>query len=100
LTDDQKKEMRRREILTHRRKNASSPMSHLDAPLPTTEKVAPPPPPSVCDFLPKLAPTYDIQLNIDVANMFGKLNMMVPVIDMCKIPYVRRKFLKILHVST
>jgi hypothetical protein len=39
-------------------------------------------------------------LNIDVANMFGKLNMMIPMTDMCKIPSVKREILKILQVPS
>jgi hypothetical protein len=58
--------------------------------------VAPPPPPPVCELLPKSTPVDDIQLNIDVENMFVKMNMMVPVIEMCKIPSVKREILKIL----
>jgi hypothetical protein len=55
LTDDQKKELRRREILTYRRKNASAPPSQPDTPLPSAEKVAPPPPPRyVSCFLSQL----------------------------------------------
>jgi hypothetical protein len=80
------------EIITYRRKNASAPPSQLDTPLPPTEKVAPPPPLPVCEFLPKRTSTDDIQLNIDVANMFGKMNMTVPVTEMCKIPSVKGKF--------
>jgi hypothetical protein len=60
--------------------------------------VAPPPPPPVCELLPNPTPIDDIQLNIDVANMFGKLNMKVLVTDMCKIPSVKREILKILQV--
>jgi hypothetical protein len=96
LTDDQKKELRRREILTCRRKNASAPPLQPDTPLPIVEKVVPQPPPPVCEFLLKPTPTDYIQLNIDVANMFGKLNMTVPVMEMCKIPSVKREILKIL----
>jgi hypothetical protein len=98
LTDDQKKELKRREILVYRRKNASAPPSQPDTPLPPAEKVAPPPPPPVCELLPKPTPADDIQLNIDVANMFGKLNMTVPVTEMCKIPSVKREVLRILQV--
>jgi hypothetical protein len=87
LTDDQKKELRRREILTYKRKNSSAPPSQTNTLLPSAEKVAPPP---VCEFLPKLTPTDDIQLNIYVANMFGKLNMAFPVTEMCKIPFVKK----------
>jgi hypothetical protein len=32
--------------------------------------------------------------------MFGKLNMMVPVTEMCKIPSVKREFLRILQVPS
>jgi len=99
LTDDQKNELRR-EILTYRRKNASTPSSQPNTPLPSVEKLAPPPPPLVCELLPKPTPTDDIHLNIDVANMFGKLNMMVPVKDMCKIPSVKMEILRILPVPT
>jgi hypothetical protein len=71
LTDDQKKELRRRELLTYtKRKNASSPLSQPDTPLPLEEKVAPPPPPLVCELIPSPTPIDDIQLNIDVASMF------------------------------
>jgi hypothetical protein len=79
LIDDQKKELRRRDIITYRRENYLSPLSQPDTLLPSIEKVAPPRPPSVCEFIPKPTTKYDIQLNIDVARMFGKINMMVPV---------------------
>jgi hypothetical protein len=65
--------------MTNRRKNALAPPSQPNTPLPSVGKVAPPPPSSVCEFLPKTTPIYDIQLNIYLANMFGKLNMTVPV---------------------
>jgi hypothetical protein len=39
-------------------------------------------------------------LNIDVASMFGKLNMMVPIIEMWNIPSVKREILKLLKVPT
>jgi hypothetical protein len=61
--------------------------------------VAPPPPPTICEFLPKPTSIDDIQLNIDVANMFGRLNMTVPVTEMCNIPSIKREILKILQVS-
>jgi hypothetical protein len=51
-------------------------------------------------LLPKPTPTDDIQLNIDVASMFGKLNMTVPVTEICKIPFVKREVLKVLQVPT
>jgi hypothetical protein len=86
----------RREIITYRIKKALVPSSQHDTPLPSVEKVAPPPPLSVCELLPKTTPTYDIQLSIDVASMFGILNMMVPVTEMCKIPSMKMEILKIL----
>jgi hypothetical protein len=62
--------------------------------------MAPPPPPLVCKLIPKPTPIDDIKLNIDVASMFGKLNMMVPVTKMCKIPSMKREVLKVLQVLT
>jgi hypothetical protein len=38
-------------------------------------------------------------LNIDLLTMFGKLNMIVPVMDMCNIPSVRKDVLKLLKVQ-
>ena len=101
FTNDQKKGLRRRENLTYTRRNKSSaPPSQPDTPLPLVENVAPPPPPLVCELLPKPTPADDIQLNIDVASMFGKLNMTVPMTEMCKIPSVKREILKVLQVPT
>jgi hypothetical protein len=60
--------------------------------------VVPPPPPPVHELLPKPAPIDEIWLNIDVATMFGKLNMMIPVKEMCKIPSVSREVLNLLWV--
>jgi hypothetical protein len=82
------------------RNKASTPPSHPNTPLPSAEKVAPPPPPPVHELFPKPTPTDEIQLNIDVASMFGKLNMTVPVTEMFKIPFVKREIFKILQVST
>ena len=71
LTNDEK-ELRRREYLTYTIRNKSSaPPSHPNTPLPSKKKVAPPPPSLVRELLPKPTPTDDIQLNIDVASMFG-----------------------------
>jgi hypothetical protein len=70
-----------------------------EAPPQPAEKVVPPPPPPVRDLLPR--PTQEdeeIQLNIDVPTMIGKMNMSVPVVEMCKIPSVRREVLKMLKV--
>jgi hypothetical protein len=100
LTDDQNKELRRREILTYKRKNSPAPLSQPNTSLPPVEKAAPPYPSSLCELFTNLTPTDDIQLNIDVANMFGKLNMTVLVTEMCKIPSVKRKILRILQVPT
>jgi len=95
LTEDQPKELRKREYLTYTRRNkASTPPSQPATPPPSIEKVVPPPPP-VHEFLPKPIPTNEIQFNIDVATIFGKLNMTVPVREMCKIPSVRREILKL-----
>jgi hypothetical protein len=58
--------------------------------------VGPPPPPPVCDLIPNPTPTDDIQLNIDVSSMFGKLNMTILVTEMCKIPSVKKEVLKVL----
>jgi hypothetical protein len=53
------------------------------------------PPPPVHDLLPRLTHAdEEIQLNIDVPMMIGKMNMSVPVVEMCKIPFVRREVLK------
>jgi hypothetical protein len=94
LTNNQRKELRQREYLTYTRINKAL------AP-PYAEKVVPPLPPLVHELLPKQTPTKDeIQLNIDIAAMFGKLNMMVLVKKMCKIPSVMREILKLLQVPT
>jgi hypothetical protein len=101
LTDDQRKELKKREYLTYTRINkASTPPSQLSTPPPLAEKVVPPPPPIVHEFLPKTTPTNEIQLNIDVATMFGKFNMTASVTKMYKIPSMRRELLKLLQVPT
>jgi hypothetical protein len=61
--------------------------------------VEPPPSPLVHEFLPKTTPADNIQLNIDVVSMFGKLNMAIPMIEMCKIPSMKREIMKLLHVT-
>jgi hypothetical protein len=106
LTNDQRKEMRKIEILTYSRKNKASvplpqPQPEATTPPPYTKKVVPPLPPPVHELLPKPTPTEEnIQLNIDVPTMFGKLNTTVPITEMCKIPSVRREILKLLQVPT
>jgi hypothetical protein len=92
LTDDQRKEPRKREFLTYTRINkASIPLSQPFAPphpkaigLPSSiEKVVSPLPPPVHELLPNSTRTEDeIQLNIDVASMFGRRNMTVLVTKM------------------
>jgi hypothetical protein len=60
-TYDQKKELRRMEYLTYTRRNkASAPPSQLGTHVPSTEKVAPPPPPLVHELLPKPTPADEI----------------------------------------
>jgi hypothetical protein len=110
LTDDQRKELRKREFLAYTRRNkASIPSSQPStlpqpgeiSPPPSTKKVVPPLSPLVHELLLNPTSTKDeIQLNIYVVSMFGKLNMMVPITNMCKIPYVRREILKLLQVPT
>jgi len=61
LTDDQRKELRKREYLTYTRRNkASTPPTQPTTPPPSTEKVVPPLPPPVHEFLPKPTPTKDV----------------------------------------
>jgi hypothetical protein len=80
LTDDHRKDLKKREYLIYTRRNKSpAPPSQPVTPPPSTEKVVPPPPLPLHEFLPKPVPTYEIQLNIDVPTMFGKLNMTVLV---------------------
>jgi len=51
-------------------------------------------------LLPIPTPADEIQLDIDVESMFGKLSMMVLMIEMCNIPSVKREILKVLQVPT
>jgi hypothetical protein len=52
-------------------------------------------------FSRKPAPTdEELRLDIDVPTMIGKMNMSVPVVEMCKIPSVRKEVLKALKVPT
>jgi hypothetical protein len=70
------------------------------SPSPTTKEVPPPPPPPVHDLLPQPVPTNeDLHLNIDVPSMIGKMNMVVPMVEMCKIPSVRKEVLKTLKIQ-
>jgi hypothetical protein len=63
--------------------------------------VDPPLPPRLHEFLPNPTPTKDeIRLNINIVTIFWKLNMTVPVTQMCKILSVRREVLKLLQVLT
>jgi sialic acid synthase SpsE len=61
--------------------------------------VAPPPPPLIRELLQKpMQENKEIQLNIDVPTMVGKMNMIVRVTEMCKIPSMRREVLNLLKV--
>jgi hypothetical protein len=61
FTDDQKKELRRREYMTYTRGNKYlAPPYHPDTPLPLVEKVTPPPPPLVREFIPNPTHADDI----------------------------------------
>ena len=103
LTDDHKKELKKREYLTYTRRNkhALAPPSELATPPSSAKKVVPPPSPPIRELLPKPTSTKEeIQLNIDMSAMFGKLNIIVLVIEMCKIPFVRKEVLKLLKVPT
>jgi hypothetical protein len=98
LTEYQRKELKKSEILTYARRNKipifppqtsekktsyqptkqASVQPKKTAPQPT-KKVVPPPPPPVQELLPKPTQEKEIQLNIDVLAMVGKMNMTVPV---------------------
>jgi hypothetical protein len=92
LIGNQRKELRKREYLKYNKRNKSSaPPSQPTSPPPSIENVVPPLPPPVHELLPKPTLTDEIQLNIDIATMFRKLNMTVLVTEMCKIPFVRGK---------
>jgi hypothetical protein len=95
MDEDLKDKLRKKEILTYsRRKKVQAP------PPPTTKEVHPPPPPPVHDLLPQPAPSdEELHLNIDVSPMMGKMNMSVPMVEMCKIPYVTKNVLKALRVQ-
>jgi hypothetical protein len=58
--------------------------------------VEPPPPPLIRELIPKTTLADEIQLNIYVASMFRKLNIMVPMTEMCKIPSMKMEILKVL----
>jgi hypothetical protein len=108
LDENTKNELRKKEILTYARRNKAPvppppapvpPPQAKEAPPQPTKEVPPPPPPSMHDLLPKPMPTNEeLRLNIDVSAMIGKMNMSVPVVEMCKIPSVRREVLKALKV--
>jgi hypothetical protein len=95
MDEASKERLRKKEILTYSRRN-KAPM----APPPASKIVPPPPPPLVHDFLPQPTPTIeDLHLNIDVTNMMGNMNMVVPLAEMCKIPSVRKEVLKALKIQ-
>jgi hypothetical protein len=61
--------------------------------------VSPPPPLLMHNLLPKPIPANEeIQLNIYVLAMIGNMNMSTPIVEMCKIPSIRREVLKVLKV--
>jgi hypothetical protein len=101
LDENTENEMRKKEILTYARRNKAQvpPPQAKEAPPQPMKEVSPPPPPSVHDYLPKPTPTdEELQLNIDVSAMMGKMNMSVPLIEMCKIPSIKREVLRTLKV--
>ena len=94
MDEASKERLRKKEILTYSRRNKAS------ASLPPAAKIVPPPPPPVRDLPPQLpSASEDLHLNIDVPNMIGKMNMVVPVVEMCKIPSLREMFLKALKIQ-
>jgi hypothetical protein len=116
VDEDLKDKLRKNEILTYTRRNKVPLMSpkmakkdvpqttlakkDISPPPPTSREVPPPPPPLVRELLPQPTPTNEeLCLNIDVSSMMGKMNMSVPVVEICKIPYVRREVLKALKVQ-
>jgi hypothetical protein len=65
--------------------------------LPATKAVPSPP---VLDQPPQSVPANeDLHLNIDVPIMIRKMNMVVPMVEMCKIPSVRKEVLKTLKIQ-
>jgi hypothetical protein len=95
MDEASKERLRREYILAYSRKDKI-----VVAPPPTPKIVPPPPPPPVHDLPPQPTPTIeDFQLNIDVTNMMGKMNMVVPLTEMCKIPSVRKEVLKSLKLQ-
>jgi hypothetical protein len=115
MTEDQRKELKKRGILTYAIRNKihvytsiysqpekQAPSQPLkEAPSQSTGKVVQPLPPPIHDLL--LKPTYtdeEIQLNIDIPPMVGNMNMSVPMVEMCKISFVRREVLKVLKIPS
>jgi hypothetical protein len=69
-------------------------------PPPLASKEVPPAPPPIHDLLPQPTPSNEeLPLSIDVPSMMGKMNMPVPMVEMCKITSVRREVLKALKVQ-
>jgi hypothetical protein len=93
--------LRKKKVLTYVRRNKalvpplqpSTPLHlEVEVPLPFVEKVVPPSPPLVHETIPKPTTTEEeIQLNIDVPTMFGRIHMVVSMTDMFKIPSVRKE---------
>jgi hypothetical protein len=81
-----KERLRKKDMLTYSRTNKFPSSLSL-----TTKVVPPPPTPPFHDLLPQPIPTNeDHVLNIDVPNMIGKMNIMVLMVNMCKIPSIRK----------
>jgi hypothetical protein len=93
LDENTKNELRKKEILACARRNRVPvpPPSTLIPPLQAKEdppqlvqEVPPPPPPSMHNLLLNPVPTNEeIQLNIDMTTMTRKINILVPIVDMC-----------------
>jgi hypothetical protein len=85
LDEASKERLRRREFLTYSRRNKAPKTSVRVA-----NTVPPPPPPLVEALLPQpVQKKEDIELSVDFQSMVGKMNMVVPMVEMCKIPSVR-----------
>jgi hypothetical protein len=81
-----KEKLSKRDILTYFRRNKV-----LAPPPLATKEFHPPPPPLVHDLpLQPILENEDLYLNIDIPSMIGKMNMVVPMFEMCKIPSVRK----------
>jgi hypothetical protein len=106
MDEDMKYKLRKNEIMTYLRRNKvlvpppQATKKGVPPPPLASKEISPPPPPSVHDFLPPPVPSIEeLHLNIDVPDMMGNMNMSIPMVEMCKIPSVRREVLKALRVQ-